>query len=147
MIKFVEGDLLEAEEDIIGHQVNCQGVMGSGVAKQIKDRFPVAYNEYKKSFKYTMKKFLLGRCQIIITDKYIANLFGQFDYGYGKQQTDYDALKNALMELKWYAKENELTVALPFKIGSDRGGADWNIVYGIIEEVFRDYKITLYKIQ
>ncbi|WP_396136111.1 hypothetical protein [Brevibacillus brevis] len=32
-VKIVNGDLLQATEDIIGHQVNCQCVMGSGVAK------------------------------------------------------------------------------------------------------------------
>lgn len=36
MIKIIQGDLLEAKENIIAHQVNCKGVMGSGVAKQIK---------------------------------------------------------------------------------------------------------------
>ena len=32
MIKVVNGSLLDATEDILCHQVNCQGVMGSGVA-------------------------------------------------------------------------------------------------------------------
>ena len=41
MIKIFEGDLLESGANFICHQVNCQGVMGSGVAKQIKEQFPL----------------------------------------------------------------------------------------------------------
>ena len=47
MIKVVYGDLMQATEDIIVHQVNCKGVMGSGVAKQIKANFPEVFNEYR----------------------------------------------------------------------------------------------------
>lgn len=41
-IKFVNGNILtfpERDEDtIICHQVNCKGVMGAGLAKQIRDK-------------------------------------------------------------------------------------------------------------
>ncbi|WP_411668007.1 hypothetical protein [Bacillus subtilis] len=39
MIKIIQGDLLEAKENIIAHQVNCKGVMGSGIALQIKKKY------------------------------------------------------------------------------------------------------------
>lgn len=38
MIYEIKGDLLKAEETFIAHQVNCKGVMGAGVAKQIKNK-------------------------------------------------------------------------------------------------------------
>jgi hypothetical protein len=50
-----------------------------------------------------------------------------------------------LIMLKKLAMENNLSVALPYKIGSDRGGADWNEVRAMIDEVFSDYQVTLYK--
>jgi O-acetyl-ADP-ribose deacetylase (regulator of RNase III) len=37
MIKIVKGDLLSVNRGIIGHQVNCQGKMGSGVANKVKN--------------------------------------------------------------------------------------------------------------
>ena len=50
-IKFVNGNILtfpERDEDtIICHQVNCKGVMGAGLAKQIRDKWPVVFDEYK----------------------------------------------------------------------------------------------------
>lgn len=32
-MKIVDGDIFNCDADAILHQVNCQGVMGSGVAK------------------------------------------------------------------------------------------------------------------
>ncbi|OPH62187.1 Appr-1-p processing protein [Paenibacillus ferrarius] len=148
-IKVIEGDLLSAEEDIIAHQVNCMGVMGSGIAKVIRNKYPEVYDQYLNEFKGKSKIELLGECQVIKTSvgKYVANLFGQFNFGGdGKKYTDEEALKGALISLKEFAVENGLSVALPFKIGSDRGGADWNVVYGIIGEVFAEYSVTLYRL-
>ena len=45
-IVYKEGNLLDAQTDVIAHQVNCQGVMGSGVAKQIRDKWPRVYDSY-----------------------------------------------------------------------------------------------------
>ena len=35
MLKIIDGDIFASGADIIAHQTNCQGVMGSGVAKQV----------------------------------------------------------------------------------------------------------------
>lgn len=159
MIKIIEGDLLKATEDVIAHQVNCQGVMGSGVALAIKNKWNIAYLEYMRLFREqdennsTFFNFsvFLGKCQIVRVDnnKYIANLFGQNEYGYAgsKQYTNLNALKEALLTLKTTCKDHNKSIALPYKIGSDRGGADWNEVYKMIDEVFSDYEVTLYKLK
>ena len=34
----IRGDLLESKADYICHQVDCMGVMGSGVALQVKNK-------------------------------------------------------------------------------------------------------------
>jgi O-acetyl-ADP-ribose deacetylase (regulator of RNase III) len=43
----VDGDLLDQKTDVIAHQVNCLGVMGAGVALQIKNKWPEVYEGYK----------------------------------------------------------------------------------------------------
>lgn len=149
MIKVVSGDLLTAEEDIIVHQVNCQSKMNSGVAKQIREKYPQAYEEYMK---LKNKPSKLGEVWITMIKnehecKYIAHLFGQLNYGYdGKRYTNYEALYSGLEYVKNQAKQFNKTVAIPYKIGSDRGGADWDIVYKMIESIFKDYEVTLYKL-
>jgi O-acetyl-ADP-ribose deacetylase (regulator of RNase III) len=48
MLKHTKGNLLDLAEqgkfDIIVHGCNCQNVMGSGIAKEIKERCPDAWN-------------------------------------------------------------------------------------------------------
>ena len=47
MIRYIDGDLLkladEGHFDLIAHGANCFCVMGSGIAPQIKAKYPEAY--------------------------------------------------------------------------------------------------------
>src|SRR5690606_22930034 len=45
-IIYKHGDLMQASERFIAHGCNAQGVMGSGVAKLIRDKYPEAYEQY-----------------------------------------------------------------------------------------------------
>lgn len=141
MIKHIKCDIFESGADIICHQVNCQGVMGSGIAKQVKEKYPEVYIKYKKICdEHTQdRSSLLGKVQLIdVSGKSIANLFAQEYYGYdGKCYTDYNALRKCLKIandcLDW-----EQTIAIPYLMGCRRGGGDWDIVYQMIEEIFGD---------
>lgn len=149
MVKYVKGNLLDASENIIGHQVNAQGVMGSGLAKQIRSKYPEAYIAYKEYSEQNSPYDLLGRCQLVTAgeNKWVANLFGQLNYGRGKYRyTDYDALRTALTSLKEAAKRIDVSVALPKFIGCGLANGDWNVVSEIVEEVFEDYEVTIYEI-
>ena len=45
-VRFYKGDLIEdAKVDIVCHQTNCQGVMGAGIAKQIRDTWPRVFGQ------------------------------------------------------------------------------------------------------
>lgn len=135
----IDGNIFDCTENIIVHQTNCQGVMGSGIAKQVKERYPEVFNAYYHYCKTQELKDIFGTALICqVSDyKYIANVFGQNTFGQGLQ-TDYDMLKNALKEVHDFAKENNLSVAIPYKIGCGLGGGDWNTVYDIITEIFFD---------
>lgn len=154
MIKIIEGDLLQAKEHIIAHQVNCMGVMNSGVAKQIRNKYPQVYEEYlEKIDEYTvgedLRKDLLGRVQgvVINDDKLIVNMFAQHKYGYdGEQYTDTEALFKCLLAIRQVAERNKLSVALPYMVGCYRGGANWVEVEDLIITAFKGYEVTLYKL-
>ena len=150
MIKEVKGNILKATEDVIVHQVNSIGIMGGGLALQIKNKYPEVYVKYKNLCDKTLPENLLGRCQVIKChdEKYVANLFGQLNYGRDKQYTDYEALKYSLMRLlNGRLKPDNMTVALPYKLGCGLAGGDWNIVYNIIVEVFGNYDVTIYNFE
>ncbi len=147
MIKIIEGNILDAKEDVRCHQVNCQGVMGSGLALQIKNKYPEVYQYYIKICKEKPPQQLLGSIQYIeCHDGYImANLFGQLKYGRDKQHTDYDALRKCLQTLHDRVERYKESLAIPYGIGCGFGGGNWDIVYKIIEDIFTDYEVTIYK--
>lgn len=147
-IKIIEKDILTVDRGIICQQVNCQGVMGSGLAKSIRDKWPIvyeAYSDFCNKFKNDFK--LLGRVNEIdvkVDNKtgapiiIIANIFGQLNYGYdGKRYTDYDALVKAF-EYYEFANKFKMPIYFPYNFGCDRGGADWEIVSKIIAYYFPD---------
>ena len=50
MIKLIEGNLFNTKANIICHQCNCQGIMGSGVALEVKNRYPKVYESYHNDY-------------------------------------------------------------------------------------------------
>ncbi|MBU8727087.1 MULTISPECIES: macro domain-containing protein [Bacillus] len=147
MIKTVDGNILEASEDIICHQVNCKGVMGAGLAKQIKSKYPNVYKEYKQLCTEQVDD-LLSSVQLISTNdrKTIANLFAQTGYGRKRMQTDYDALRSCLQSLKdTVTHSNQTSIAIPYGIGCGLAGGDWTIVEEMIEDVLGDCEVTVYQ--
>lgn len=145
MVKVFDGNLFDSEADIIAHSCNLKGRMGSGVAKQIREKYPEAFEQYLKYY----KSFSLGDVQFITTKdgKTIANIFGQNDYGYdGKQYTDIEALRKCFENLRMFCSFKNLSIAMPYKIGCVRGGANWDEVYAIIEEVFKDCNVELWRL-
>lgn len=112
IIRNVNGDVTAPIRGIIGHGVNCQGVMGSGVAWAIRNKFPKAYEEYKALCDATEDKSdLLGTTQLVqITDDlYVANMFTQLNFGGdGAVYASLDAIQDASSELRF--KRAELLV-------------------------------------
>jgi O-acetyl-ADP-ribose deacetylase (regulator of RNase III) len=166
-VREVIGDLLEAKELVIGHQVNCLGIMGGGLARLIKERYPVVFDEYSLLCKINQKgRSLMGYCQMVeVVDeetrehtlfadpnhqpkiiRIVANLFGQHEIGTDRKRTEEPFLRKALESMKEMAMKKGYSVALPYQLGSNLGGGDWNEILGIIKEVFHDYPVTIYRL-
>jgi len=73
-----EGDLFTTEAKAIGHGVNCVGVMGAGIAKTFRDRFPTMYNSYR----WRCSRDLLSAGDVMIwhgdEDLYVFNIASQY---------------------------------------------------------------------
>ena len=159
MIKIIDGDLFDTDAKFICHQVNCMGKMGSGVALQVREKFPHVYEEYKK----VASPKMIGKVQVVPVDpslvgypfraiprekQLICNLFAQNKYGYdGKQYTDINALFECFGVVAWIAQNSfaKGKIAMPYKIGCARGGADWDEVYKIIVHVFSNCEVELWR--
>lgn len=144
MIRIKNGDLLEATEKIIGHQVNCHGVAG-GLAYHMFNKYPDAGNDYMQITQRTKPWALKGITQLTGQQKdghIIANIFGQYQPG-----ADYnpELLEYALKMLGDQARMMGWSVALPYKISCGICGGDWNEVLGIIERTMKDVDCVLYR--
>ena len=51
MIRFIQGDLLDAETEAVVNTVNTVGTMGKGIALQFKDAFPDNFKAYAAACK------------------------------------------------------------------------------------------------
>lgn len=151
-IPIIEGDILNSKETIICQQVNCMGVMGSGLAKHIYTKWPNVKKSYHQYCNMLPVDKLLGTVNLVGVGncRFVANIFGQVNYGNRKDKvyTDYIALTKGLIIIK-----NELidmskdTLAIPYKIGCGLANGDWIRVYRIINEVFYSYedRVNIYK--
>lgn len=145
MIKYVKGNLLDAEDrDIILQQVNCQGAMNSGIARQIRARYPDVFTSYKAmcdEHKDNTSE-LLGSVDYFIAPNYlIANCFGQDKYGRDKRYTSYAALKECFENV---ATNKGCRIGIPYKIGCGLGGGDWDVVSHVIHNAFKDMDVKIY---
>ena len=140
MLKHVVGDLVTGDFPVFCHQVNCRGKMGSGVAGQIREKYPEVFQSYDKCVKTSMMGTLLGSNDYCETHdgRVCVNMFAQMNYGYdGKKYTSYDGFWECLNGLKYYLnnmKDKYKTVAFPYKIGCGLGGANWDIIEKMIDE-------------
>lgn len=137
------GDILDTTTGIICQQVNCQSVMGCGIALAIRRKWPKVYNAYREKVGDAQSKRatqdLLGNVQLVNVENnlYVANMFAQFGYGRDKRYTDYEAFIICLVRLLTLRSEKcpNLNIYFPHKIGCNNAGGDWGIIKGVINIV------------
>lgn len=149
-IKYVKGDLFSTAAPAIVHGCNAQGVMGSGVAKIIRERYPEAYKCYREAYCSATDKHLsalpLGDVYPAYSnDKLIINAITQCYYGRdGKRYCSYDAIDEAMQNVNNLCRYRNITsVAMP-KIGAGLGGGHWTVIEQIINYRLTAAQATVY---
>jgi O-acetyl-ADP-ribose deacetylase (regulator of RNase III) len=135
----IKGDLFQATRGLIIHGCNAQGVMGSGVAAYVKQKYPNAYQVYKRE--HEQKGLAVGTCTWapVGHELWVVNAVTQNTFGPGLQ-TDYEGLARCFDTAEYLAQALDEFVGgdmLPLhfpKIGAGRGGGDWNIILKKIED-------------
>ena len=149
MFQIVVGDILNAKEDAICHQVNCMNVMGSGVAKAISTKWPIVKEKYNICCKEIPASNLLGSINVVeLQDsdgpKEVINIFGQFGYGGSQVRTNYEALRTAFKTLnKSYAGKS---LAFPYLFGCGLANGDWATVESLMVKELTDCNVTVYRL-
>lgn len=131
-IQYVNKDITTVDRGIIAHGCNGQGVMGSGVAKFLRNKYPEIFDEYSKICRRGKERGdedgLLGTVNIVCVKPniYVANCITQHLYGYDKGKYAVPAaILTSLQYMYQFAQLQKLPVYLP-KIGAGRGGLDWD---------------------
>lgn len=140
-IKYRRGNVLESDIRHIVHGCNCRGVMGSGVARAIRDAYPQAYNDYLQE--HNSNGLMLGNIIISVQDDgtVIYNALTQQRYGRDAvRYVSYWAIAEAFSKLESFGVE---AIAMP-RIGAGLGGGDWQVISAIIEDCLKTTQPVVY---
>jgi ADP-ribose 1''-phosphate phosphatase len=142
MIHYIEDSLFNAPSDmLLCHAVNCQGVWGSGIAKEFKLKFEPEfklYNRFCQDINYPVeyKVDLLGTALIL---NRVGCLFTSFDFGNKVDIPDLIILhtEQAIMDL---LAKTTMKIAMP-KINSGLFKVPWEKTEAALNQFDRDFYV------
>jgi O-acetyl-ADP-ribose deacetylase (regulator of RNase III) len=141
-IEYRKGDLFahspsKLETTILFHSCNAQGVMGSGVAKTFKEKYPDAFRAYSQMIQKSLindNAPCMGEVSFFVHQHNFITACGitQENYGRdGRRYVSYEAFFDAFRRTVDFI-HTPLTVIMP-KVGAGLGGGDWNIIEGLMK--------------
>jgi O-acetyl-ADP-ribose deacetylase (regulator of RNase III) len=149
MIRFTQGNLLEAPAEALVNTVNTVGVMGKGIALMFKEAFPENYRLYRDACQAGSVKigrmFSTERRDFVSGPKWIIN-FPTKEHWRAPSRIEW--IRDGLADLRRFIEEHSIrSVALP-PLGSGNGGLDWRAVRQVIEEALaplQDVTVIVYE--
>jgi len=138
MIQYTQGNLLEADVEVLVNTVNTVGVMGKGIALMFKDRFPANMKLYAAACK--AKQVKTGKMFVTETGeltgpRWIIN-FPTKQHWRAKSKMEW--IVDGLSDLRRFLLDNKITsVAVP-PLGAGNGGLNWPEVREKIESALGD---------
>jgi len=151
-MKKVTGNLLdmfdEGKFDAIAHGCNCFHTMRSGIAKQVKKRYPEAFAEDVKNTECGDFSKLGDYTCVYYKDKgYLFNLYTQFDYTRSERDVEYGSMYISLLamceRLEIYEHIGRpIQIGIPL-IGCGLAGGDVDILLRMIKKIekYHDYPV------
>jgi len=135
MMKFLQGNLLDAQVEALVNTVNTVGVMGKGIALMFKEAFPENFLAYENACE--RKEVKVGR--MFITEsrtfsgpRWIINFPTKKHW---RQPSKLEWITEGLEDLRTIIQENAIrSIALP-PLGAGNGGLDWSEVRPEVERV------------
>lgn len=149
MINYIEGNVFESHGSVLVHGCNCFQRMGSGVAKMVKEVYPEAFQADMENSSYGDRAKLgtfthaVTRHYIYKTPLIVVNAYTQFNYGTMQLQVDYGAMSEVMKKVK--TMFGDKSISMP-RIGSGLAGGDWTVIEQILNKIFFDKTINVYKL-
>lgn len=138
MIRYTQGNLLDADAEAIVNTVNTVGVMGKGIALMFKKRFPKNMTEYAmacKSGEVQTGKMFVTETGESIGPKWVVNFPTKQHW---RADSKMEWVTSGLDELRRFIiKNNVKSIAIP-ALGAGNGKLDWENVKPEIEQRLSD---------
>lgn len=130
-MKYTNNNLLNITEGIIVHGCNAQGIMGSGVAKQLRQKYPEIFTDYILAKPYYLGQVIISRVSPTLL---VVSAITQQYYGRDPNTiyVDYQAVGNAFLSLNNMFPGQTLHIP---QIGAGLGNGDWERIESIINAV------------
>lgn len=133
-MKYIRGNLLEAQTQALVNTVNTVGVMGKGIALQFKEAFPMNFKIYAAACKkkeLQPGKLLVVKEQTLQGEKIIINFPTKTEW---YMKSKYEYVEEGLKELVRVIEEYKIeSIAIP-PLGCGNGGLKWEKVKAMIEK-------------
>lgn len=138
MIRFTQGNLLEAKVEALVNTVNTVGVMGKGIALMFKERFAENYRLYAaacKAKQVETGKMFVTPVQELDGPRWIVNFPTKRHW---KAPSKMEWVVEGLTDLRTFILDNHIkSIAVP-PLGAGNGGLEWMAVREQIEAVLGD---------
>src|SRR6266849_722102 len=140
LIQYQKGDIFDSKAHVIVNTVNCQGVMGKGLALAFKERFPDMFTAYQQDCK--SGKLHIGRLTIYTkSTPWILNFPTKNHWRYSSKL---EYLEKGLEFLVAHYKKVGITsIAFP-KLGAQNGKLSWDEVGPLMAKHLSQLNIDVY---
>lgn len=137
------GNVFTSDADYVGHGVNIYGIMGAGIAVQVRNKFPEVYERYVEAC--AAGELIPGGCLSVqdpATGVVISNLATQDKPGANARLEWLESSLSGLLEVL-SESDGDVKLALP-QIASNIGGLEWVDVRELIISLAEQYpKVTV----
>ncbi|NBA94053.1 macro domain-containing protein [Pseudomonas sp. R5(2019)] len=138
MIRFTQGNLLEAKAEALVNTVNTVGVMGKGIALMFKERFADNYRQYAAACnakQVETGKMFITRVSELDGPRWIVNFPTKRHW---RSPSQIAWITDGLIDLREFLVEQHVkSIAIP-PLGAGNGGLAWSVVREQIVTVLSD---------
>lgn len=137
MIHFMKGDIFTSECEWLVNPINCVGVMGAGLAKEFKQRYPQMFEAYKyecSSNSIQVGDFF-GWLNPDLSGKNVALVPTKNHWREKSKITNVDAALSTFCRMRESASWQATIKSIAFpKLGCGLGGLNWQDVKPVMEQ-------------
>ncbi|MFW9874155.1 MAG: macro domain-containing protein [Candidatus Thorarchaeota archaeon] len=138
----INENIFKSEADALVNTVNCKGIMGKGLAKEFKERYPEMFKDYRKKCESNQLK--IGKLHLFQTlDHLIINFPTKIHW---KHYSRLEWIESGLLYfVNNYKKWNIKSVAFP-QLGTSYGKLEWEVVKPLMENYLGplDIEVEIY---